>query len=214
MKGFLLGLSNGAACLAYCAPSFVPLLMGEGKGVLRNYSLLVQFLSGRLAGYLLFAVLAWGVHQTLWPALQEPILPIAALYLLFSVLLIVYGFRSGSRKDSASCEKPQLNAIRSVFEGRRLVWLPVAAGFVTGLSFCPPFLLAFTGALEESNLVYGMLFFAAFFVGTSVFLFPLPLWGLFRKVAVLKTIGRMAAGLMGIYYFYYGSVMLIGGLHL
>ena len=208
MNGFLLGLSNSVACLAYCAPAFVPLLMGEGKGVMRSYGLLAQFLTGRLSGYLLFALLAWGVHHSALQVFSRPEPVIGVFFVAFSVMLLLYGFRT----ESSGCARPRLAAVQRMLEGTFPGLLPIAAGFVTGLSFCPPFLLAFTGATAEPSLLSGMAFFFTFFLGTSIFLLPAPLWGMFRDRAVLKTIGKMAAGLMGVYYFYQGAVMLIGGI--
>ncbi len=46
LDGFILGLSNGAACMAYCAPVLIPYLMGEGRGIVRNAWLTFQFLLG------------------------------------------------------------------------------------------------------------------------------------------------------------------------
>lgn len=65
MQAFILGISNGAVCIAYCAPVLIPFLFGEGKGVWQNFSVVAQFLSGRLLGYLLFGVIAWAVGQTI-----------------------------------------------------------------------------------------------------------------------------------------------------
>lgn len=210
VKGFLLGLSNGAVCLAYCAPAIAPFLMGEGRGVFRNFGLLGQFLAGRLSGYMLFAVLAWFVHGSLLSRFSIPELPMGALYMFFAFLLVLYGFR----ERSAHCAGGRSGRIRRVLDGGWRGALPVIAGFATSLSFCPPLLLAFTGAVEATNLFYGMLFFFTFFLGTSIFLLPLPLCGIFRGYPALKTVGKLAAGLMGLYYFYYGFMLLIGGLKL
>ena len=65
MQGFFLGLSSGAVCAAYCAPSWSPTYWGKGRGVLRNFSAFIQFLLGRLLGYLAFAVVAWGINASL-----------------------------------------------------------------------------------------------------------------------------------------------------
>ena len=57
------------------------------------------------------------------------------------------------------------------FQGLKTKWpfpIPLFGGFVTGLSFCPPFLLAFTGAADAGNLGGSLLFFLAFFLGTSI----------------------------------------------
>jgi hypothetical protein len=55
-----------------------------------------------------------------------------------------------------------------------------------------------------------MLFFAAFFVGTSVYILPLAMLGLGRRVEALQYIGRLAAGVMGVFYLYLGILSLKG----
>ena len=207
LEGFILGLSNGATCIAYCAPVLVPYLLGEGKSILRNSVLTAQFLSGRLVGYLLFAVLAWGINRSILQGMSKPDLIIGPAYIVFSMLLIYYGFFA----TSTSCVATRMNGLR-----HRLtkIWpdlLPVIAGLVTGLSFCPPFLLAFTGAVEKTTVLQSMFFFFAFFLGTSIFFIPTPFIGILRGFSPLRIIGKMAAGLIGVYYLYSGIMMLIGG---
>jgi hypothetical protein len=206
LEAFILGLSNSATCMAYCAPMFVPYLLGEGKGILRNSVLTVQFLLGRLVGYFLFAVLAWGINRSILQGVNKPDLIMGPAYIVFSLLLIFYGFF----KTRTSCAATRMNGLR-----HRLttIWpgsLPLIAGFVTGLSFCPPFLLAFTGAVEKTTILQSMFFFFAFFLGTSIFFIPTPFIGIFRGFSTLRIIGKMAAGLIGVYYLYSGIMMLIG----
>ncbi|MBN1381836.1 MAG: sulfite exporter TauE/SafE family protein [Deltaproteobacteria bacterium] len=209
--GFILGLSTGTACIATCAPILIPYLLGEGKGILGNYGTLGRFLLGRLFGYLLFAVLAWTVGSAI---LQEPVrrsLIIGMAYILFSGLLIVYGFfKKAGASCKGDCDQVRFRRLSAI----RPSWLPVAAGFATALSFCPPFLLAFTGAADQAGLAMSLLFFFSFFLGTSLWLILVPFIGAFRRFAVLQTVGKMAAGSMGIYYLYTGSLLLTGGLKL
>jgi hypothetical protein len=207
MEAFILGLSNGATCMAYCAPVLVPYLLGEGKGIFRNSVLTVQFLLGRLLGYLLFAVFAWGINRSILQGVSRPDLVIGTAYVIFSLLLIYYGFF----KTRTSCETTCTHGLRHKLMTILPVSIPMIAGLVTGLSLCPPFLLAFTGAVEKTTVLQSMFFFFAFFLGTSIFFIPLPFSGLFRGFAALRIIGRMAAGLIGVYYLYSGLVMLIGG---
>jgi len=209
LDGFILGLSNGVACIATCAPVLIPYLLGEGKGIVRNYWVTGQFLFGRLFGYLLFAVLAWTVSSAILQetGLRNPIIGIA--YILFSGLLIFYGFFN---KTNVSC-KAACNSNK--YKRLLALWpalLPVAAGFATGLSFCPPFLLAFTGAAEQTSLLAAMLFFFSFFLGTSLLFVLAPFVGMFKRFQVLQIVGKMAAGLMGLYYLYSGVILIIGGL--
>jgi sulfite exporter TauE/SafE len=207
LEGFILGLSSGVTCVAYCAPGLVPYLLGEGKSVAQNSAVTVQFLLGRLFGYLLFAVIAWSINRSILQQLNRPELLIGPAYVIFSVLLIFYGFFS----TPTSCAMNRMNGLRHKWAG---VWpgsLPVFAGLATGLSFCPPFLLAFTGAIEKASLLKSMLFFFAFFLGTSTFFIPMPFVGIFRGFSALRMIGKMAAGLIGLYYLYCGILMVIGG---
>ena len=113
------------------------------------------------------------------------------------------------------CVAPYSRRCQSKYQRLLAFWpalLPVAAGFATGLSFCPPFLLAFTGAARQSSLLAAMLFFFSFFLGTSLLFVLAPFVGVFNRFSVLQIVGKMAAGLMGLYYLYSGSIMLIGGL--
>src|SRR4030042_1680787 len=130
VKGLMLGLASGAVCAAYCGPILVPYLLSKGQNALNNLLTILYFMGGRLAGYLMFAVLAWAA----------------------------------------------------------------GLGFLTGLNLCPPFLLAFTEAAKTGVLWRSVLFFAAFFVGTSVYILPLAILGLGRRVEALQYIGRLAAG--------------------
>jgi len=207
MEAFILGLSNGTTCVAYCAPVLVPYLLGEGKGILQNSVLTAQFLLGRLLGYLLFAVLAWGINRSILQGVSKPDLVIGPAYVVFSLLLIYYGFF----KTRTSCKTTCTHGLRHKLMTILPVSIPMIAGFVTGLSLCPPFLLAFTGAVEKTTVIQSMFFFFAFFLGTSIFFIPLPFSGLFRGFSALRIIGRMAAGLIGVYYLYSGIMMLIGG---
>ena len=207
--GFILGLSSGVACIAYCAPVLLPYLLGEGRGVLQNAWLTGQFLLGRLLGYLLFAVLAWGIGRSILTGGSRHDLIIGAAYVLFSGMLIYYGF---FRKE-ASCPKTcEMSRLQRWSMDVWPVLMPVGAGFATGLSFCPPFLLAFTGAAAEPTLLGSLLYFFSFFLGTSVLFVFAPLIGVARKFSVLQMIGKLAAGVMGFYYGYSGLILLIGGL--
>ena len=207
LKGFILGLSNGATCMAYCAPVLVPYLLGEGKGILRNSAFTAQFLLGRLVGYLAFAVFAWGINRSILQEVSKPNLIIGPAYIIFSLLLIYYGFFRTRTSCATTCTTGLRHRLLTIWPAS----IPIIAGLVTGLSFCPPFLLAFTGAVEKTTVLQSMFFFFAFFLGTSIFFIPTPFIGIFRGFSTLKIIGKMAAGLIGVYYLYSGIMMLIGG---
>jgi sulfite exporter TauE/SafE len=208
MQGFLLGLSNGLVCVAYCAPVFVPYMLGESSGVFQNISLTIQFLAGRLLGYLVFGVIAWGINKTILEALGYRELIIGGAYIVLSVSLIIYSLFN----IKTSCAVEHINGY---FYKIKVLWpslLPVVMGFATGLNFCPPFLIAVTNAAALESLLQSLLFFFMFFLGTSLFFIPMPLIGMLRSFSVLGIIGKMAAGLIGLYYFYAGIFLIIGGI--
>jgi len=86
LQGFILGITSGTACLAYCAPLLVPVLLGEGKNIQRNYVILGQFLGGRLSGYLLFALLAWAVGFPL-SGLQDREVVFGVVYMVLATAI-------------------------------------------------------------------------------------------------------------------------------
>jgi len=205
-EGFLLGLSLGAICLSYCVPILAPYLLGEGKKVIQNALDVGLFLFGRLAGYLLFGVLAWCTGKVFLQGSDWRSIIIGSAYVVFSILLGYYGFfHSGD-----ACPAQRTGGYFQGLKPKRPFAIPLFGGFVTGLSFCPPFLLAFTGAADAGKLVGSLLFFLAFFLGTSIFFIPIPLIGFLRHFSVLKIVGKLAAGAMGIYYLYLGIILLTG----
>jgi hypothetical protein len=208
MHPFLLGLSNGAQCLAYCVPVLIPYLLGRGEGVKGNFTVIVRFLVGRLFGYLAFGLAVWAVSRPVLQVLGYEDLILGSSFLILAPLLVFYGFFP----EKCACPVTRLGALFKWISGLSPSLIPVIAGLATGLSFCPPFLLATAGAAEKGSLPGTLFFFLSFFLGTSVFFVPVPLLGFLGGRRGLKIVGRMAAGLMGIYYFYCGIIMITGGI--
>jgi sulfite exporter TauE/SafE len=206
LQGFFLGLSTGATCLAYCAPSLVPYLLGEGKTIKYNALTLFKFMIGRLLGYLLFAVLAWliGYYIHVTEAIT------GLVYLLLALLLFGYGITS----PAVPCSGHTLNSRMARVTQSYPAVLPFVMGLLTGLNLCPPFLMTFTSAITAATVWQSMQFFFFFFLGTSVYFVWLPLLGGVQKWPHLKTIGKMTAIVMSLYYIYTAIIMMIGGIHL
>lgn len=205
MQGFLLGLANGTTCLAFCAPVLVPFLLKEGQDVRQNLVTLVKFLGGRMGGYLIFGLLAWATGSLLLEAVGYQALIIGIAYVGLAAVLLVAVLRK--KAPAGSC----------AFEGARATlsrWptlLPVGMGFLAGLKICPPLLLAFTDAASTGTLVGSLVFFLAFFLGTSVYFVPIPFLGVFRRVSALQIVGKFAAVIVALYYLYAGILLLAGG---
>jgi len=204
-SGFLLGLSTGVVCLAYCGPVLIPFLMGEGSTINRNLGSVALFLAGRLLAYMLIGILAGIIGSTL---LQPSIIKnvfMGMVYIILSVLLILYGFHR-FREVCLGRSRPQFKKSK----GRRWnFFIPMSGGFATGLNLCPPFLLAITGAADTGKIAGSILFFIMFFIGTAVYFLPLPFIGFFRRQQVLRIIGKFAAIFAGIIYLYKGIILLI-----
>jgi len=209
MKGFLLGLANGTFCLVYCAPILVPYLLSEAKDVKRDFVTLLYFLIGRLLGYSVFAILAWITSVVVIQNLAGRTTILGVVYIALAILLIVYGF--GNRE--LHCAGKSTRILKKKINARYQALLPVTLGLLTGLNLCPPFLLAFAAAVDKNSLWHCLLFFLAFFIGTSIYLIPLPAIGLLRRYDVLRHVGRLAAGIMGIYYIYFGLMTFQRSIH-
>jgi sulfite exporter TauE/SafE len=203
-SGFILGLSTGVVCLAYCGPVLIPFLMGEGNTINRNLGSVSLFLAGRLVAYVLIGLLAGIIGRTfLQPSALKSVF-MGIVYIILSVLMILYGFH---RFREICMGRSRLQIKKS--KGRRWNFLiPLSGGFATGLNLCPPFLLALTGAVDTGKVADSVLFFIMFFIGTMVYFLPLPFIGFFRRQQVLRIIGKFAAIFAGIIYFYKGIILL------
>ena len=208
MKGFLLGLTSGTICLTCCAPILVPYLLGEGKSVRQNMFLLVRFLVGRLSGYLLFGVLAWTVNLFIGKGLALHDLLFGTAYLILAAILIIYGFFN----KRSRCEAKILAGLFQRLSSHSSSLLPLFFGLLTGINLCPPFLLAFTEASGTSSIGGSLWFFWNFFLGTSLFFLPIPFLGVLRRFEPVQIVGKLAAGILGVYYLYIGTTMIQGGL--
>jgi sulfite exporter TauE/SafE len=204
MRGFLLGLANGTACLAFCAPILVPLFLHEGRSVRQNLFTLLQFLGGRLGGYTLLGLLAWATGGLLVQVTGYQSLMIATAYVLLAGLLLVAVLRKTSAR---ACSLQGMRA-------RLARWpalLPAGMGFGAGLKICPPLLLAFANAADAGTLAGSLLFFATFFLGTLIYFVPVIFVGAFRHMPALRMVGKFAAVIVALFYLYLGLLFFIGG---
>ncbi len=210
MQGFLLGLSSGTLCLAYCTPVLVPYILGEGQSIRQNSMILARFLSGRLLGYLLVGLLTGLFNFFIVDVSPSRGLVFGCSYMVLAALLVIYGFFD----IRSICVAERSGGLLRRMSARLPFLLPLFLGFFTGLNLCPPFLLAIMSAAESGSIMGSLWFFLLFFLGTAVYFIPLPFAGAFRRVKVLKIVGKFAAGVIGVYYFYLGVIMFQGGIKL
>ncbi|HYG99745.1 MAG TPA: sulfite exporter TauE/SafE family protein [Terriglobales bacterium] len=202
-----LGLASGPACVASCGPVLVPTLLVERSGWRANTLCLGTFLSLRFVGYMLFAAIASAVGQLATVSVSTRALVFGIVHLLLAVALVVYA-RAAGRACAGACRKPQL--VNIGVDPRRAVPNAALLGLLTGVSLCPPFVAAGLRAAQLGSLIGAIAFFAAFFVGTSLWFIPFCGIGWVRRNEGILTVARMAMVLIACYYAYVGFALLIG----
>jgi sulfite exporter TauE/SafE len=194
-EGFTLGISTGYLCLATCGPIYASYLMQHAKAPLRYFFMVLELSLGRFIAYLVVGALAGflGGYAT---GIQRDYFTIIA-YPLFSGFLVVSALRG--QKCESGCAASRWS---------RFAEWPFLLGMLTGINVCPSFMLAFSRAVSLSGPVAGMLFFAAFFCGTSVFILPLSFIGMLGRKKQLRSIARVAA--IGVAIWFTGSAARLG----
>ena len=212
----ILGLASGPACLAACGPVLVPSLLAGPSGILPNLRAIAVFLSTRLVGYLLFAVVAWQTG-VLTSMLVKPHPHLVGLvYVVMAVVLAWYAY-TAERKCAVACAAPKLVTIGGTGEtetpgGKKCGVTGVAMlGFLTGLNFCPPFVVAGIRAAQLGSLTGALVFFGVFFAGTSIWFVPFAGLGCVVRNEALVTVARMTMALVAFYYAALGIYMMFGG---
>ena len=206
-EALALGLASGPACMAACGPVLVPSLLTTRPGLKPNSGFLSSFLAARLLGYLLFAVVAWelGVLIVLPPRFR--VLLMGAVNVALAGVLLWYAY--GARRDcSQMCPGPKLVQIGRPKD--RTALRAAGLGLLTGLNLCPPFVTASVRAAELGSLPQALLFFTAFFVGTSVWFVPFAAFSCVARNQGVLIVARMAMVLIGLFYLSLGIAMLVG----
>jgi hypothetical protein len=156
---------------------------------------------------MLFAAIAWelGVLVSLPPALR--FLVYGGVHLLLGLALFWYAYAIG-RGCARACAASRLVSIGPA--GKRGVPGAAVLGFLTGVSLCPPFVAAGLRAAELGSLVAALLFFAVFFVATTLWFVPFVGLGCVRRNASVIFVARAAMVLIASYYALAGIAILMG----
>lgn len=195
--GVALGLALGPACALTCAPVLGATLAGEvGLGT-RARGVVARFLAGRLLGYAVFGAAAGGLlggwlRGGAGNAVVAASTNAAVLALGLALLVVGARYARGARVEPL-CPAKGL---------ARFAGAPLVLGLLTGVSPCPPFLLAAVEAVRAGSAINGLAHFLGFFAGSSAFLLPALL--LFprspRVRAAALRLGAAAAVLVGLFY--------------
>lgn len=206
LKGFMLGISTGPACMAACFPVLLPVVIG-GLEVIQprarswySWRIVGNFLCGRAIAYALLGLMVgWLGHRLGGTGFMLAL----AASIIMSLLMIAYGL-GAPIAHLRTCH----HVVR--FAGKK--HLPVLLGFLTGFNMCPPLLLAMSVCLSgEQSAVSGGAFFLAFFAASSLYMLPA---GAARVLALFGPLaantGRLAAVLVGVFFLVHSSLRLWG----
>jgi sulfite exporter TauE/SafE len=191
----LAGLSTGVFCCATCYPFLAPVFAAEDRGARATGKVWLQFLLGRLAGYVLFgAAIGWLGERFGGPALS--LLSNLGM-MLMAALLIFYaaGFR---RPPGSFCAAGSRSAATT----------PALLGFLLGLHACPPFLMSVAYVFTLHSMLKGIVYFLVFFCATTVYLIPLLFVGLLGRMPEFRRAARASALAVGILFLVYGILKL------
>lgn len=195
IEGLVLGLTTGTTCLATCSPIYLPWLISENRS-LKNSLLKVGEISiGRFISYILFGAVAGYFGGKISQINREWFTGIS--YLFLSVFLIINAFRT--QKHEKKCMIPKWTKLSSS---------ALVLGLITGINFCPSFLIALSKSIELAGVSSGILLFTGFFVGTTAFLIPLAFTSLFTSLPTIKLIARYSSVLVAIWFLYQGIINL------
>jgi hypothetical protein len=184
----------------------VPSLLAEQSGLRLHARYLGAFLATRLLGYLLFAAVAWEVGALVSFRASTHSWVFALIHVLVAVVLLRYAYSVG--RTCAASKHTDLVTIGAA--GTQHISGAAALGFLTGISLCPPFVAAGVRAAASSSMAGAILFFAIFFIGTSVWFVPFAGLGWLRRNEAVITVARMAMALVALFYLYAGVMTLIG----
>jgi sulfite exporter TauE/SafE len=191
VEGFLLGFSTGSVCLVTCTPIYLPYLLTEDRKLSKSLSKVMEISLGRFFSYLAFGAIAGYAGSNIAAFNRQIFTSIA--YILLSFYLIFSAYRT--HRDHKKCYVPKaLKFTKNAF----------ILGILTGINFCPSFLIALSKAINLGGAVSGMFLFLGFFFGTTLFLIPLAFANLLTKIKGMKSIAQIASLLIAGWFIWQG----------
>ncbi len=206
---FFLGLASGGSCLISCGPLAAALLASEKVSLKRSTALLSVFLSGRLFGYLGWAILSWLLGSVILQNARGPAF-FSAADLVLGAWLIYYGIRRPVLTHE-NCPGSSLPSPESSWRAHQTFFRGGAWGFLSGLQICPPFLTAVTEAAKTGSLGGSLLFFFLFYLGTGIWFIPFPFTGTLGRFPQVAQVARFLTLPLGTYFIYSGFISIAGG---
>lgn len=190
IEGFALGISTGPYCFSACSPMLVPYLLADSRSNWKgNIKLLLEFVMGRLVAYLLFGTVAGMIAKEF--SGQIPPIIIKGSVLLSGFLMLAYFLYK---------KFPHLSFCKIVLKPEWSNRFPFILGFLIGINLCPPFVTGLIRVFESGSVEFGIIYFAAFFFGTTLFLIPLIALVPFVLTKRLQFIGELTCAFTSLWF--------------
>jgi len=195
-EGFMLGIVTGTTCLATCTPVYLPYILNEERKLSKSLLVVTEISLGRFISYIAFGALAGYAGSSIANVNRSIFTAIA--YILLSAYLVLSAVRT--RQADKKCHIPKAAAFtKNAF----------ILGILTGINFCPSFLIALSRAVNLGGPVSGMSLFLGFFVGTTLYLIPIAFVGMLAKVKQMKTMAQVASIIIAVWFTYQGVEILV-----
>lgn len=191
IEGAGLGLATGSTCLLTCTPIYLPYLISEDRKLGKSLLAVLEISAGRFVSYIAFGAIA-GFTGAQIASINRALFTSIA-YILLSAYLVLSAVRTN--KKSKSCHVPKM---------ARFTKSGIMLGILTGINFCPSFLIALSKAVDLGGAISGMMLFMGFFFGTSIFLLPLAFIGQVSKISKMKLIAQLASILVALWFTFSG----------
>ena len=199
IQPFLLGISVGIFCFTYCVPFIAPYLVSEKRKLKNNFKILLEFIFGRLVGYLLFGAVFGYLGEKISNQTVNLILIISLLILSIVLIFYALGFL---KPKGIFC-----SAKYTKFKKRA----PIVMGFLMGINICPPFLMSLAYVFTLHSAVKGIVYFLMFFLGTTIYFLPVTFLGYLGKMKEFRLVARVAGLVVGLAFLIYGIYYISRG---
>ncbi len=187
----MLGLATGSVCLVTCTPIYLPYLLSEERKLIKSIGVVAEISVGRFFSYIAFGAFAGYIGANISNINRTLFTSIA--YILLSIYLVLSAVRA--RQHDKKCHVSKFAKItKSAF----------ILGILTGINFCPAFLIALSKAVNLGGVVSGMMLFLGFFGGTTLYLIPVAFLGQLSRIQIMKKIGQIASLVIAAWFIFSG----------
>lgn len=190
-EGFMLGLATGSVCLVTCTPIYLPYLLSEERKLIKSIGVVAEISAGRFFSYIAFGAIAGYIGANISNINRTLFTSIA--YILLSIYLVLSAVRA--RQHDKKCH---------VSKFARITKSAFILGILTGINFCPAFLIALSKAVNLGGVVSGMMLFLGFFGGTTLYLIPIAFLGQLSRIQIMKKIGQIASLVIAAWFIFSG----------